>query len=85
MELLLAAGYFRVRIKGLSEFDKVTIAFSRVPFRIQTSTSLVGSRRTGLEYTSVQFHGGYRCSLSRERSTGSEIVGTISLSLLLSI
>jgi hypothetical protein len=23
MELLLAAGYFRVRIKGLSDFDKV--------------------------------------------------------------
>lgn len=27
MELLLAAGYFRVRIKGLSEFDKVIIPF----------------------------------------------------------
>ncbi len=27
MELLLAAGYFRVRIKGLSEFDKVTFHF----------------------------------------------------------
>ena len=25
MELLLAAGYFRVRIKGLSEFDKVIL------------------------------------------------------------
>jgi hypothetical protein len=25
MELLLAAGYFRVRIKGLSEFDKVIV------------------------------------------------------------
>ena len=27
MELLLAAGYFRVRIKGLSEFDKVIVDF----------------------------------------------------------
>jgi len=25
IELLLAAGYFRVRIKGLSSFDKVTL------------------------------------------------------------
>ena len=89
MELLLAAGYFRVRIKGLSEFDKVIIpvplSLARVPFRIQTSTALVGSRRTGLEYTSLQFHGGHRCSLSRECSTRSETVGMLSLSFLPSV
>jgi len=29
MELLLAAGYFRVRIKGLSDFDKVMKTIDR--------------------------------------------------------
>jgi hypothetical protein len=37
MELLLAAGYFRVRIKGLSEFDKVIFHF----FRLHIHTHLL--------------------------------------------
>ena len=32
IELLLAAGYFRVRIKGLSSFDKVTLSVLVVGF-----------------------------------------------------
>jgi hypothetical protein len=50
MELLLAAGYFRVRIKGLSEFDKVIFYVFRLHI---TYSSFVGDWRTCLEYTSL--------------------------------
>ncbi len=56
MELLLAAGYFRVRIKGLSDFDKVMVLF----FLSFSSHSLalinvfcLGGRRISLEYSSM--------------------------------
>ena len=70
MELLLAAGYFRVRIKGLSEFDKV-INFSLSP---TLDSSFAGGRWTCLEHSSLQFHCGYRRSLSRKCHTRSKTV-----------
>lgn len=38
IELLLAAGYFRARIKGLSPFDKVRIKFFSIQYVVQCNT-----------------------------------------------
>jgi len=48
MELLLAAGYFRVRIKGLSEFDKV---IEYIDWLLLLLIFFAGGRRTGLEHS----------------------------------
>lgn len=41
IELLLAAGYFRARIKGLSPFDKV-LRWLRKNFAVRKSNIIVG-------------------------------------------
>jgi hypothetical protein len=51
MELLLAAGYFRVRIKGLSDFDKVIDVL--IIIIIIHEYRFSGRRWTCLEYSSL--------------------------------
>lgn len=68
MELLLAAGYFRVRIKGLSDFDKVIIPFARriVHARARTGRSSAGSRGAFKHATSPWIS---TCSIKRTPSS----------------
>ena len=72
MELLLAAGYFRVRIKGLSDFEKVT----RFSADRQLPSSRAGRRWTGVEYSGVQLRRRYRRALRRECQSWSEDVNS---------
>lgn len=53
LELLLAAGYFRARIKGLSPFDKVT---QRIQRRGSTGQVLLNC---DLEFSSISCSGGF--------------------------
>jgi len=58
IDLLLAAGYFRVRIKGLSSFDKVIIVFFKISYwAIQLTPFSTGQLMTLLTiiYSSI-FH-----------------------------